>query len=369
MANVILFAQIETYRCADRTEVADNHIGGKAITPRILAERAAGLGRVKFSRVLNGHEEIKDQDLVASFLEAFRAVIAEPGSDAYQEFWEQVQDLFDEPPTPHVYWTIIPLAYHGWANIALDPAERPATRLLFGRMAEYVLYQLVHVMKLKGYLDRKDCPHLPVSVEDAAERGQRVVDDLAEILSAHPLPPNGLFEAGKEEARRRGYRVMRTRLLSDQVGWRGGRLNDQDGERARILTAAFSTGMADDLMWLHKLTGGVEIADPYHAFVLALHSGDWRRASEYGCTLLSAHPAILTSSVKNLTALCDDRAVRPGIAAMLADEIIDMPAEVRTLLHQAATNHPITKSAVEKMIPGVRAKKTYLEVLALGETK
>jgi hypothetical protein len=164
---------------------------------------------------------------------------------------------------------------------------------------------------------------------------------------------------------------MRTRLLSDQVGWRGGRLNDrdQDEERTRILSAAFSAGMADDQMWLHRLTGGVEIADPYHAFVLALHAGKWRRASEYGYTLIGAHPAILKSSVKNLTALCDDRTVRPGIAAMLADEIIDLPTEIRTRLHEAVANHPTAKSAVEKMIHGVRDKKTYLEVLVLGETK
>jgi len=360
-AMLVLRSQEEKFRRTDRDDVSMTGIGERARTPIMLTGRVVGLGRTKLSLVLNGREQISSRKHAAALDAAVRKVIAEPGPPEYQALWAKVFGLMEQGrPGQEALCFVVPTAYHAWSAIALDPAETVARRLLYGRMAQYVLYRFVHVLK-----PRSDITLAGITIEEAADLGRRVIDVVARIVAENARPPAAFFEEGTPEARACGFRMFRIRMLAARVGWFGGRLSD-DAERARVLTEAFKSGIADDLMWIHEMIGLTEVAHPNNAFNLAVHAGEWRRAAEYGCALLVAFPDLLTSSVGGLKPICEDYTVFPGVAAMLADQTLAMPPAVRELLTERNEKTSAMMPAVEKMIAGGLKNKTYLEMLSLG---
>ena len=345
--------------------------GDSTLSPRRLAENECGISRTSGHILANGGS-IKDPGKLTQFENVFRMkVFAEPGSSSYQSHWADVKNTVDKTRAePRFSRELVPAAYGHWSAIALDENRSDADRILVGRMAEFVLYHFARTPKdklLTGLPERVD-------PEAAKIRGREVIDSLVGILSAHPTPPDGLFEQGSKIAQEQGYRMLRIRLHGDYTGWRYAHAVDwrfsdapRDTERTRVLEDAYRTGQAQDLMWLHEELEGSDVGHPNSAFVLATHAGDWLRAGEYGARLLQAFPALLTERVKDLSALLDDRTVWPGVAAMMVHRWLDIPAGCRAVLEAPSAQYDPAMALIRRMVPAVEAGASYLSALKTGE--
>jgi hypothetical protein len=65
-------------------------------------------------------------------------------------------------------------------------------------------------------------------------------------IGHHCEPPAGLFENASPPARVSGYRMFRTRLFNDQLGWYASGLEHDDGARAELYTKGYRSGLAED---------------------------------------------------------------------------------------------------------------------------
>lgn len=344
------------------------------VSAQEAAAKEIGIGRTIASKLDNHEGDVLTRaSKIVRLDAAFERRAPDLGSPKYQGFWKEIKRALDKGATTSpdeetvgfLDGYVIPLAFYYWAPKALDESEDPATRLLYGRMAEKVLFDIV----FKFARLRKRLTLTDLDVEDAQAMGLRVVAAIADLLLQHSGdPPTGLFnQAAAPAARRRGYRYFRTRMFADHVGWRGvGLASDQ--ARADVYATAYATGLADDLMWLSSIEKE-EIAHPNNAWNLVFHAGDWETSARFGARFFVAHPGYLTGAETLLSKLPEDRSVWPGLAAVLAFTNIAELDRSRELLLKRRKDAPEMMDAVIQMIPGILANLSYLDVLNLGDAK
>ena len=344
------------------------------VSAQAAAGNEIGVGRT-YASFLDNHPDmtVKRAATILMLDTALEKHLPDLGSAAYQALWTEVKRALDRGVATSVDdetlrfldGHVIANAYFHWAPRALDPNETPATRLRYGRMAEKVLYD--YVFKFERL--RKRFTLTDVAVDDARKTGREVADAIVQLLLDHAgEPPAGLFDDKTTlAARRRGYRWFKTRMLADQVGWRSADLKS-DKARAEFYAAAYKTGLADDLMWLSSVDTK-EIAHPNNAWNLAFHASEWEASARFAARFFAAFPSYISGSEPLLTPMPDDRSVWPGLAAVLAHTQIAELDRYRQMLLKRKAGAPAMLAAIEKMIPGIRANLTYVEVLNLGEAK
>lgn len=341
---------------------------------QVAAAKEIGIGRTIASRLDNHPERVlKRASLVVQLDAAIAKRAPDIGGPDYQALWRDIKVALDKALSRkpdhetirYVSGLVVPSAYYNWARRALDEAEPLATRLLYGRMAEKVLFDFA--FKWGGLRD--SMPLLDIRIEDAQQLGLKVVQAISGILLKHPVdPPAGLFDKNiAVPARRRGYRWFRTRMHADHIGWRGEDLAHDD-ERATLYAEAYKTGLADDLMWLSSINPE-EIAHPNNAWNLSFHAGDWAVSARFAARFFATFPSYLVDTDGLLKAVSDDRSVWPGLAAVLAYSNIPELDRPRTLLLQQEKTAPMMIAAITKMIPGIQENLNYVDVLKLGEAK
>lgn len=346
-----------------------------ADSPIIRAGKEIGVGRTVMSRLVNNPDAcLKDTGKIVSLDRAYGKRVAEPGSVLYRRRWVDIVRRIDATSIGELDLYLVEAAYGHWADIAVDERQSDATRLLYGRLAEFVLYNWLS----SGSRRTKDAQQLPGATDDDIRaRGLSVIDSVAAILARNPVAPEGFYEVGGDAkeapspvAKAAGYRMFRIRMLSDQIGW-GSTIAKGDIGRAELYARAYHGGLAADLVWLHSIYGRAEIAYSNNAWNLAIHAGDWATSVRYASLLFAAFPQFMAEKVMKLTAVREDRTLWPGIAALLVrqDDEYNGLARVREQLESGDAAFAEMMEAVRKMVPLVRENHDYLTVLNMGASK
>jgi hypothetical protein len=332
--------------------------GDSEASVKQLARMKVGLSRGTAYKLIVKGEPLKDPEMLKHFEEVFRdLIIAEPGSDPYRQQWASIKKTM-EKGDDFEKLVIIASAMGAWADIALDETRNDAERILVGRLVQYVLFYASRAQSTGTVLD--------VDPKVAFARGAKVNKEVVKLLLANDMPPPGMFDHCSPEAKARGYSVFRTRLISDELGWNQ---PITDEGRAELFARAYKNGIASVLMHIDEDFGHRDVTYSYRAFVMATHAGDWHRAGEYALTLLKFFPEILTKKISNIKAMLDDRDVWPGLAALLALRLADIPAGIRATLENPEPHHQNAVDVIYAMMASVHSSQSYLEVLEMEKTQ
>lgn len=340
-------------------------------TPLIRAAKFAGLSRTKASQLLNNHREgyLKDKEKIKHFELAFAKVAPGPGSGDYQAMCNEVKTILSCSSVGSLEFInryFLDLAYFVWAAVALDPSKTSADRILYGKLAQHVMFYWLRLRQ------RQNLGKVAIAKDDEIlVRGRKVIDAIFDLLEQHRVPPSGLFDEATTSlaSRKVGYKILRMHLQSDQIGWYASNIKADDEVRAGLYARAYKAGIANDLMWLHGIFGKHKVGYSNNAWNLAVHAGAWSDSVRYGAELFKAHPSFITQSVQKLTPVNRDRSVWPGIAAIMVDTQHDKLDHLRQALEHSGEPFVEMMTAVQRMLSGIMDNRSYIEVLEMGENQ
>ena len=335
---------------------------GSELSPLERTRKLVGIGRTHASALNTGIDALKSKDKRERLDQVYEDYVPRPGDLSYRALHADVQKKLesqskDDIQLLHRY--IIPLAFSKWASIALDPRGTASERLKFGATSQRALFDWCYKLPKK----RKDFCEDGVNEPDdfLVERGRAVIETLVELLGAYRDPPADLFpDTASPSAKMAGYRMFRTAILNDHMGWYGcGPFSEDHAQRAETYAKGYKSGLADDLMWLYSLAP--DVAHPNNSWNMAMHAGDWAESVRFAAVLLKDYPELLHSDVKGLPPICKDETVWPGVAAMVNDTRFHELDGIRESLNSERYAKMMT--AVRPMTERVRQNQSYVEVL------
>jgi hypothetical protein len=346
--------------------------GGTALA---RSGKAVGISRAKASLLYNNPDaSLKRKEKAERLDLEFSKVVARPGSPSYRDTREDLRARLSSPSRRFVLdfdRYIAPVAYHFWAAKALDVSESPTERILWSILAQHVLYYAAsdRLDRYRNDGQREETAICRLKKEDARARGQEVINTLVQLLNQHAdNQPEGLFDRECTlEARRNGFRLLRTETHNDHIGWRIGDLTD-DRMRMALLAQAHRAGLGRDLLTVARIVGSSEVGYANNAWNCAVHAGDWNASLDCAKVLFKHFPKFLTERTMTLTPICEDKTVWPGVAAIMADTQFDELDAIRNELLADQTGKFIEMMpVVKKMIAAIRDKRDYLNVLQSGD--
>jgi hypothetical protein len=329
------------------------------------ARQRIGISRTYASKLNNGVEALKRD--AAKLDEVFAKFAPEPGDAAYRSMHAEVRRQLEartKEAIKHLDRYVVPAAYGNWACVALDKEKPVVERLRKGNTAQRALFDWCNKLERerKQHLEEGTINEPDVEL---AKRGRAVIDTLVELIGHHREPPEGLFENASPAARASGYRMFRTRLFNDQLGWHGCALDYDAEARAELYTRGYKSGLPEDLMWLHEIWP--DVAHPNNAWNLAMHAGEWSESVRFADVLMRGYPHLLYDTVMGLPPICEDKTVWPGVAAIVVDARYHGLDRFRAELKQERYSEMMT--VVRKMTRGINNKLSYVEVLAMEKDK
>lgn len=333
------------------------------------ARKSVKISRTYASGLNCGKDVIKSKKILTRLEVAFERVVPEPGSAAYRLMHAELRQKLESRSREDIVLLdryVIPAAFGQWASVALDETKPIPERLTKGNSAQRALFEWCHKLgrERRQYLD-----HTSINEPDdvLADRGRRVIEALVDLIKDHPRPPTALFDEDVAEPERlSGYRMLRTKLLNDKIGWYGcGCLLNDHAQRAELYRNGYEGGLTEDLMWLFGIAP--HVFHPNNAWNLAMHAGEWSDSVRFAAVLFQKYPNLLYESVCGLPPIYKDQSVWPGVAALWIDSRFRELDSIREQL--AKDQYTEMMNSVRQMAAGIRARANYVEVLRIGTSK